>query len=300
MELRKSKDNSVNNEISSTLSGIKENNKNSKRRTIVTPVSKKSAKNSETKNIHKNHRSRLKNQFSENGINALTDVQQLELLLFYSLPQKDTNPIAHALLNKFGSIKDVLSASELELMSVSGVKENTVIHLKLINSLINICSRPSTEENLGSASKAKEFVSKLYVGINVEQFYVICLSKNNKVIKFECVQNGTTDEVKVSIRKISEIAISAKCNRIIIAHNHPYGLAQMSDEDCAFTYSVLCSCILNSIEILDHIIVGKDTTISLSQKGIMPKLKEKAYRTIQLPQPQQLMLSNLSENYELS
>lgn len=299
MELRKSESHQENKDIIEILNEIKNENSLSARKTNVTSAKNKTPKISQKSNIHKNHRSRLKNQFLNNGIEALTDVQKLELMLFYSIPQKDTNPIAHELLNKFGSLKDVLSANQNELIKVNGVKENTALLIKLINDLINIYHRPSGDESLCSATKAKEFVSNLYIGINVEKFYVICLSKNNRVLKTECVESGTTDEVKVPIRKISEIAISAKCNRIIIAHNHPYGKAQMSDEDCSFTYSVLCSSILNSIEVIDHIIVGTDSAISLAQKGVLPKLKEKAYKTIQVPQDQQMLLSNLSENYEI-
>lgn len=94
-------------------------------------------------NIHKDHRMRLKSQFLENGINSLTEVQILELLLFYSIPQKDTNPLAHKLLNQFSSIKGVLSAPIEELMGVVGIKQNSAALLKLVNGLLTIpaCQR---------------------------------------------------------------------------------------------------------------------------------------------------------------
>lgn len=261
---------------------------------------KQTSKKTKSQNIHKDHRARLKLQFLHNGFDSLTDVQKLETLLFFSIPQKDTNPIAHALLDEFGSLQNVLSADSSMLMKVKGVKENTTILLKLVSGFINACNKPSFEETITSTVKAKEFCTKLYTGVSVEQFYVVCLSKSNKIKKVKLVQSGTMDEVSVQIRNITELAIESKCNRIIISHNHPSGLGKMSDEDCRFTYSLLCSCLLNSIDILDHIIVGTDKTISLCEQQMMSKLKERAVKTIQLPQDQLPFISSLSSDYEIS
>ena len=242
-------------------------------------------------NIHKDHRSRLKNQFIENGIDALTDIQKLELLLFYAIPQKDTNPIAHSLINEFGTISDVMSASYNELMKVDGVKENTATLIRFFGSMLNYSSRPDGEELLTSSSKAKEYVTKYFNHISVEQFYVFCLTKSNCVKKAFLINSGTTSEVNVEIRNITEKALETNCNRMIIAHNHPQGKAIMSGQDCRFTYSLLCSCILNNIELLDHIIVGTDKTISLYEQGILAKLKQKASTTIQISDSNKLFIS---------
>ena len=246
--------------------------------------------------IHKDHRSRLKSQFVENGIDSLTDVQKLELLLFYAIPQKDTNPLAHKLINQFGSLKDVLLANYKDLVKIGGVKENTATFLRLISGMVNVFNRPSEFDTIGSSALAKEYASRLYCGISVEQFYVICLTKDNKIKRVSLISSGTADEVNVQIRNITETTIDSRCSRIIISHNHPRGYAQMSDEDCSFTYSLVCSCLLNSIEIIDHVIVGIDKAISLCEIGVLQKLKERACNHIQIPKEKQLFLSSLSEN----
>lgn len=248
-------------------------------------------------NIHKNHRSRLKAQFVKSGIDSLSDIQKLELLLFYSIPQKDTNPIAHALLDEFSSIKNILSAEISELVKIKGVKENTAILLKLIGNLITFTNLPNPEDFIGSTHKAKEFCSKLYVGVEVEQFYVICLTKANRIKKVKLIKSGTMDEVNVQIRNITAFALEAKCSRIIISHNHPSGLGVMSDEDFRFTYSLMCSCLLNSIDVLDHIIVGTDRAISLCEQHLIRKIKERAVASLNLPQDRISMLSADSEEY---
>lgn len=250
--------------------------------------------------IHKGHRERLKSQYVQNGINTMTEVQQLELLLFYAIPQKDTNPIAHNLLNKFGSIKDVLSASIKDLQEVEGVKLSTATYLKLISNMTTAINMPKEGELVSSSAAAKEYCKKFYTAVKLEQFHVVCLSKNNKVLGTKMIKSGTTDQITVDIRDITEFAMSVNCNRIIVSHNHPVGKAAMSDEDCRFTYSLICSCLLNSIEVLDHIIVGDGKAVSLYEMNIIEKLKARAVKKILIPKDTALFLSSLSENYEKS
>lgn len=251
-------------------------------------------------NPHKNHRLRLKGQFANNGIESLTDIQKLELLLFYALPQKDTNPISHALLQEFGSLTNVLTASLAELIKVKGVKENTAVLIKLFGSMLNYCSRPNEDDAITSSAKAKSYATRYFNHVSVEQFYVFCLTKTNKVKKAFLIGSGSTSEVNVEIRNITERALETNCNRIIIAHNHPFGKAVMSSQDCRFTYSLLCSCILNNIELLDHIIVGTDKTISLYEQGIIAKLKQKSSATIQISEVNKFFVSEEPDGYEKS
>ena len=253
-----------------------------------------------SKNVHIGHRERLKKQYALNGINSMTDIQQLELLLFYAIPQKDTNPIAHKLLEKFGNIKNVLNASVRDLCTVEGIKESSATFLKIISNMTNVMSQPTEGALINSTKLAREYCEKFYVGVNLEQFHVVCLSKNNKVIGTKMIKSGTTDEIKVEIRDITEFAISINCNRIIVSHNHPEGNGEMSDEDFRFTYSLVCSCMLNDIDILDHIIVGTDKNYSFSEHGIMKKLKNKANDKVLIPKERQIFLSNISKNYQIS
>ena len=134
---------------------------------------------SKSSNIHKDHRSRLKHQFVENGIEKLTDIQKLELLLFYAIPQKDTNPIAHRLLNEFGSLSDVLCARHNELMKVDGVKENSATLIRLFGSMLNYSNRPVEDFIINASAKAKEYATKFFSHVYVEQFYVFCLTKSD-------------------------------------------------------------------------------------------------------------------------
>ena len=255
------------------------------------------AKTKETKNLHSGHRDRLKNQYIINGIHSMTEIQQLELLLFYVIPQKDTNPIAHKLLDKFGSIKNVLNANVRDLCTVEGIKENAATFLKVVSNMATVCSLPKPGATISGSIDAMAFCEKFYVGVNLEQFHVICLNGENKVLGSKLIKAGTVDQINVNICDITQFAMSLNSNRIIVSHNHPEGVGRMSDEDCRFTYSLICSCLLNSIELLDHIIVGTDRTFSLHENQVMEKLVERARKNVLIPKDIQIMLSSIRKTY---
>lgn len=249
-------------------------------------------------NIHSGHRARLKQQFLDNGIESLTDIQKLELLLFYAIPQKDTNPIAHNLLNQFGSLKNVIEADYNVLMEVDGIKENSALLIKFIKSLAGFYQKPEyNNQYIISTETALLYVRNLLQGADVEEFYVICLSKNGLVRKYVLINRGSKDEVKIQIRTITQIAIENKTNRIVVCHNHPDGPAEFSDDDYKFTYSLLCSCMLNSIDLLDHIVVGTDRVRSMHENFAMEKLKDKAKNNVQLSKETELFLSASTREY---
>lgn len=250
-------------------------------------------------NVHKDHRGRLKSQFLKSGFSSLTEIQQLELLLFYAKPLADTNPLAHKLLDKFGSLNGVLTADYKELVKVDGVKENTATLITFLHELISNfhINKNDDEIVLNSTRLARHYASSLFVGATVEQFYVICLTNANVVKKTILLQNGTANEVAVDIRNITGAILDSNCNKIIICHNHPEGVARMSDNDCNFTYSLLCSCLLNSIYVVDHIIVGTDKAISLHEQGVIDKLVRRATSVIQLSNKNKNFLASQSEKY---
>ncbi len=256
-------------------------------------------KNVEKINVHKNHRSRLKSQFLNSGFDSLTEIQQLELLLFYAKPLADTNPLAHKLLDKFGSLSGVLTADFRELVKVEGIKENIATYITLLHSLVTNfhINKNENELVLNSTRLARHYATNLFVGATIEQFYVICLTSGNVVKKTILLQNGTIDEVAVDIRNITEAILESKCNKIIICHNYPAGVARMSDNDCTFTYSLMCSCLLNSIYVADHIIVGTDKAISLHEQGIINTLVKRAVKSIQISTKNQTFLASQAIDY---
>lgn len=274
---------------------VAEINNNFSIKKIIEPAKIKAEKS----NIHKDHRSRLKSQYLENGIEMLTDIQKLELLLFYALPQKDTNPLAHKLLDEFGSLKNVMNADVYQLVKVDGIKESTAILITLVCGMMHCINMPTDINFINSTTAGRVFSSKLFHGVSVEHFYVVCLGKDNMVLKYMLINKGTASEANVQIRDITEFALNQKCNRILITHNHPNGKAIASDEDIRFTYTTMCSCLLNNIDVVDHVIIGTDRSISMKEQGLLETLREKISNDVVLTDEKRLFLSESSEKYKV-
>lgn len=236
------------------------------------------------KSIHEDHRGRMKQKYLENGIVAFADHEIIEFLLYYAIPRKDVNPLAHRLLSHFGSISSVIEASIDSLKQVDGIGESTALLIHFIFDLFNRYSKDThMRTKLSSTAIAKAYCKRLYTEPNIEQFYIICLSSSNKVLSQKLVNSGTITKVHVNIRQITDFALKNKCERIIISHNHPSDKCMPSDEDIAFTRSIICSCMLNDIDVVDHIIVSKKDASSFAELQILNPIKQSAFNTMPIP-----------------
>ena len=135
----------------------------------------------ESKNIHKGHRKRLKKEFLEHGTDGFSEVRALELLLFYALARQDTNPLAHRLLDRFGSLHGVLSASVVELCTVDGIAENTAILIRLIPEMFRLSEygrRQIKNDRIDSSFTAGNIASSCFAGESNEKFMLFCLDSH--------------------------------------------------------------------------------------------------------------------------
>lgn len=256
-----------------------------------------SLKDKNKSNIHKDHRSRMKATFLKNGFEGFSDIEKLEFLLFYGIPQKDTNPIAHRLLDEFGTFDRVLEASYESLKHIEGLGEHTAILINVILQIASAYGKSKCDQKILGTTSAKEFAKNIYKGKFVEEFYIICLNNSNHIIATKQVNKGTSSEVAVDIRSLTKIALANQCERIILLHNHPRGLARPSDEDVAFTSKIIFSCIINNIEVLDHIIVAEDDTFSFEESMILRELKRDALRKLPFDQNAKDKFGQASSNY---
>ena len=219
--------------------------------------------------IHKGHRQRMKDRFREEGLDNFSEVQALELLLFYCIPQKDTNPIAHDLLNHFGSLSQVLEAPVEELVKVPGIKENAAVLLKLVTDMgrYYLVSRSQQFTILPTVNACANFLVPRFFGRRVETVFLLCLDAKCKVLCCKEVGEGSVNSAGISIRKIVELALGANATTVVLAHNPPSGMAIPSPEDIQTTRRLAAA--LNAVEIhlADHIIVADDDHISMVQSG---------------------------------
>ena len=223
------------------------------------------------KNPHKGHRQRVKNRVLREGVDSFEDHQILELLLFYCIPMKDTNELAHLLIDRFGSLAGVLDARPEDLCAVSGITENSGILLNLIPSLARRYHQEKLKEKtiLDSTTKAGEYAKALFTGRLYEVFYVICMDSQNRVNHTALLHEGTINEAPVYPRLIVETALRHQATSIILAHNHPGGSHQPSQADVEVTRKIRTATEAIAITVADHIIVAGDGYFSFAENRLL-------------------------------
>ncbi|HHT66377.1 MAG: RadC family protein [Caldicoprobacterales bacterium] len=221
--------------------------------------------------MHEGHRERMKNRFLSENLDHFNQHQVLELLLFYTIPRRDTNPLAHDLIQRYGSLTGVLEAGFDDLIKVDGVSRNTALFLTLIPHLCRryLKDKQGDKPQLNSSSKAGNYAKSLFYGRPYEAFYVICLDAQNKVNHAALVHEGTIDSAPVYPRVIVEAALRHKAAAMILAHNHPGGSLQPSAADLDATRKICSACDAISIRVVDHIIVAGEQYFSFADRGLI-------------------------------
>ena len=219
--------------------------------------------------VHEGHRQRLKQRFRDEGLDNFTEVQVLELLLFSCIPRKDTNPIAHDLIDHFGTISQVLDAPVEELIKVPGVTENCALFLHMITEVgrYYLVSRSMRSTVLTTIDKCGEYLVPYFFGRTVETVFLLCLDAKCKVLCCKEVGQGTINSAGVSIRRIVETALGANASTVVLAHNHPSGLAIPSPEDIQTTRRIAVALRAVEVTLADHIVVADGDYVSLVQSG---------------------------------
>ena len=228
------------------------------------------------KNIHQGHRSRVRDRVRKEGLENFQEYQVLEYALSFVIPYKDTNPIAHELIDVFGSISGVLEADIDDLCKVKGISDVSAHFLTSIIKIYHFYEKSKVNKigSIKSPMEAYEYVKKLFVGKTNEALYLISLSPNNKIVKTEKLIEGTVGQAKVAIRQITDMISRNKVNDVIVAHNHPNGLANPSDDDDKFTRAMVTSLAINDCHLMDHIIIGEKSFYSYRQEGVIDKYRE--------------------------
>ena len=234
-------------------------------------------------NMHSGHRMRLKKQLREGGADRLSEYQLLELLLFFSIPREDTNPLAHRLIDKFGTWPAVLSASYEDLCRVEGVSEHTATLLMLCGQLIPLYHEEMQKRRpLENENALAEYLQARFVNEKNEK--VVLLSLNNRKEPLACtvVSTGSITAAEAGTREIIEIALRTSATAVVLAHNHPAGHPVPSAEDIAVTKQLVNALRLVDVALVDHFIFAKDEYLSLRrQPRYAPIFLHAMYRTNQ-------------------
>lgn len=222
--------------------------------------------------IHDEHRQRRRRLFQENGLEVFADHEVLELLLFYAIPRKDTNPIAHRLMEHFGSLDRVLSATAEELCQVEGVGPSAALLITLLPQISRRAALQSMEREviLNSVEAMGRYCLTLAGSGREEAFYLICLDAKGKVLSRHRLGEGPSG-VSVNLRKVAEIALRSNAYAVVLTHNHPSGMALPSREDLLATQQIQQLLQNMGVILLDHIITADGDFVSLAENGSIPR-----------------------------
>ncbi len=221
-------------------------------------------------NIHTGHRERLRQRFERHGLEALNDIEALELLLYYALPRRDTNALAHALLDRFGSFRAVLEADSSELCQIPGVGESAATLIRLVREMdrrYQLSRREGGRILLRETREAGDYLLPLFSYSTEETAYAVSLGSARNVIRCHRLASGMSNAVEFSAREIVELALQDKAVYLLLAHNHLSDTALPSNADIKTTHCVRAALHYIGVELCDHIIVCDNDFVSLRDCG---------------------------------
>jgi DNA repair protein RadC len=220
---------------------------------------------------HTGHRNRLRERFLKSGGDALADYEMLELVLFQAQPRRDMKPVAKALMKRFGSYADVISATPNELTEVSGVGEAVVSVLKTIQASAQRLAKDEVMNQpvLSSWQRLMDYCRTSMARNKTESFRILFLNHRNELIADEEQQKGTIDHTPVYPREVVKRGLELHASAMIMVHNHPSGDPAPSKADIAMTKEVRDAAEKLGISLHDHIIVSKSGSTSFKDLGIL-------------------------------
>lgn len=224
------------------------------------------------KSIHEGHRRRLRERLLEGGVDALAPHELLELLLGYAMPRVDVNPLAHRLIDRFGSLSGVMEASVEELTAEPGVGEYTACLVRLIPIISRMCAidqaaKSATYDTIG---KLVAFLRPRFMNLMSERVYLILLDNGMRMIDCCLLSEGTINSSAVTVRRIAELCLYTHASCAVLAHNHPKGIAIPSAADIEITQQIESALDVLGVPLLEHLIITEhsDAPILRPRRGM--------------------------------
>lgn len=221
--------------------------------------------------IHDGHREKMRARFLTGGLDSFAPHEALELLLYYAIPRRDTNAIAHTLMERYGSLSAVLNAPVEDLQRVEGIGESAAILLHLVPQIYRRASVEDAAQDtaLNSSAKAGKYLLSLFEGKKREMIYQLCLDRKGKLLACKNLGEGGVAAVVLDIRRVVENAILTSASGVILAHNHPSGIALPSNEDYIMTDKAKAALAAVDVVLMDHIIVADGDFVSMADSGYL-------------------------------
>lgn len=221
------------------------------------------------KNTHEGHRSRLRKRYLDSGLDNFQDHEILEMILFNCYTRRNTNDIAHKLIDSFGSISAVFDAP-VDALIECGVSESVATYLHMIPDICRVYfdDRNKSKHKIITMDMLGEYFVNKFIGRTDECIYLLLMDAKEKEVFCGVVSSGTTTSSDVSMRKIVDLAMRYNATYAVVSHNHPSGVAIPSKADVAMTYAVYNTLSSIGVQLVDHVIVADDEYLSFRESSI--------------------------------
>ena len=221
--------------------------------------------------IHDGHREKMRHRFLQGGLESFADHEALELLLYYAIPRRDTNPIAHTLMERYGSLAAVLDAPVEDLQKTEGIGESTAVLLKLVPQLYRKARLAEAEREtvLNSSERAGAYLLERFAGEKHEVVYALFLDRKGKLLACRRLGEGGIASAGLDIRRLLEQALLTSASAVILSHNHPSGVALPSADDYMATDRAKSALGSIGVQLADHIIVADQDFVSMADSGYL-------------------------------
>lgn len=234
----------------------------------------KNEKPLKTKSLHSGHRERVKKQFLKSGLDSFQSHSVLELLLYYAIPLKDTNPIAHRLIQKFGSLSATFDAPFEELLKVDGIGKSAATLIKLIPQLCRRYQEDLDRDKtvIYSYDEAGKQLIHKFIGRQNEVVVLMLLDSQTRILYCDVMDVGSVNSANIYIKKLVRLSVQYNASYAILSHNHPSGNCLPSKQDLSTTRWVYEALDTVEVRLIDHIIVSGNDYLSIAKSKIMPEL----------------------------
>ena len=218
------------------------------------------------------HRERLRKRFEKSGFDGFGEIEIVEYFLMLCIPRKDVKPIARLLFDKFGSFSVIIDQPISELKKIKGIGEATAINISALREIFKIYFANKAKSNKEQITKMSSLVEMLRAQIGHHQnevLFAIFLNAKNEVLALKLLGEGTVSQATAFPRKIVEEALKQKATSIILAHNHPGGVAEPSEHDENITTEIQKALALVEISLQEHIILANDEYYSFKRNALL-------------------------------